>query len=288
MNDINQKQNEIKSIELLKAQRTAYSQCKFCHILDLFSLILAGIAPIIVLIDKNLVDFLGAIGVIWTVIYLVAERYRRLKTEQGAKIQEQFDTELYGLPWNNNLCRTKIPIDIQQDLAAKYKNNDLSDWYSKEIGSQLPIEIAIILCQRINFSWELNLRKRFVTFLVIILILYYGSFIFICIYKNLGIYDVLLLLVPSLSFLIYSVQNSLSLQSHIKSKTETLNIIDNKLDEYKQNRLLPTYTDLRQIQDVIYIERTVPEKIPDWFYKWYKQQNENRTDQIIITIKNNF
>jgi len=39
---------------------------------------------------------------------------------------------------------------------------------------------------------------------------------------------------------------------------------------------------------VIFNERTVPEKIPDWFYYLNKKSNENRTDTIIKTIKNKF
>jgi hypothetical protein len=176
MNDINIKQNLPQFTELLKAQRIAYSQCKLYQILDLISLLLAIIAPIVGLINNDLINVLGATGVLWTIIYLVAESYRKAKTEEGAKIQEQFDTELYNLPWNEILCKNKISIDIRRDLAEKYQDNDLLDWYSKEIGNILPNEIAVLLCQRINFSWEINLRKNFVLFILTVLIIYYGMF----------------------------------------------------------------------------------------------------------------
>lgn len=96
------------------------------------------------------------------------------------------------------------------------------------------------------------------------------------------------MLSPSISFLIYSVLNILSLKSHIKSKNETLKFIDKELDNYKVNRSLPTNETLRQIQDVIYSERTVPEKVPDWFYRLNKSKNENFIDNLIIKIQNNF
>jgi hypothetical protein len=96
------------------------------------------------------------------------------------------------------------------------------------------------------------------------------------------------MLSPSISFLIYSVLNILSLKSHIKSKNETLRIIDKEIDNYKVNRSLPTNETLRQIQDVIYSERTVPEKVPDWFYRLNKTKNENFIDNLIIKIQNNF
>ena len=97
-----------------------------------------------------------------------------------------------------------------------------------------------------------------------------------------------MLIAPSLSFLIYGVQNSLSLKSHITAKGETLTQIDAYLDKYSINKDLPQLSILRQIQDVIYTERTFPEKIPDWFYKLNLTSNEDRTDAIIKSIKEKF
>ncbi|WP_421807126.1 S-4TM family putative pore-forming effector [Flagellimonas sp.] len=288
MNRITQIQNEEKFIEYLKAQRVAYSQCKVYQVFDVISVLMAIILPIIGMYQNDIVNYLGAFGVLWTVIYLVTENYRKKKTEQGAKLQEQFDTELFEISWNEILCKNKITTDTRIDLAKEYDGNDLTNWYSLEVDSSLPKAIAIILCQRINFSWELKLRKRFVTFLIILLVAYYGIFIGFFVAKNIGFYDILLLIAPSLSFLIYGVQNSLSLRNHINSKNETLSQIDNILNKYSESREEPNDATLRQIQDIIYTERTVPEKIPDWFYRLSKKTNENRTDNIIKSIKAKF
>lgn len=288
MNKINQKQNEKVFIDYLKAQRVAYSQCKTYQFVDLISVLIAIILPIIGLINSDYVNFLGAFGVIWTIIYLVVEHFRKNKSQQGAKIQEQFDTELFEIPWNEVLCKNKVNKDIQTDLAKRYKANDLSDWYSKEIGSDIPREIAVLLCQRINFSWELNLRKKFVLYLVTVLLVYYGAIIVTSIFVNLGLLDTLILLAPSISFLIYGVQNVGALKSQSKSKEEYLDLIDSKIQEYSLNKSIPDNTFLRQIQDVIFNQRNFLEKIPDWFYNTFKEDNENRTDEIIKSIKINF
>jgi len=288
MNKITQRQNEPKFIEYLKAQRVAYSQCKTYQVFDLISILMAIVLPIIGMYKSDIVNYLGAFGVLWTIIYLVTENYRKKKTEQGAKIQEQFDTELFEVPWNEILCKSKVNTDTCIDLAKEYDGNDLSNWYSLEVDSSLPKSIAVILCQRINFSWELKLRKWYVTFLIILLVAYYGIFVGFFVAKNIGFYDILLLIAPSLSFLIYGVQNSLSLKNHIKSKNETLSQIDGILNNYSENQEMPTDSTLRQIQDIIYTERTVPEKVPDWFYKLSKSKNENRTDNIIKSIKAKF
>jgi hypothetical protein len=88
--------------------------------------------------------------------------------------------------------------------------------------------------------------------------------------------------------LVFSVQNILSLKSHVSSKNETLNYIDSELDNYKISRNVPELEQLRQIQDTIFTERTVTEKVPDWFYKLNKSTNEKFIDNLIIKIQNNF
>ncbi|MCR9182283.1 MAG: S-4TM family putative pore-forming effector [Flavobacteriaceae bacterium] len=288
MNNITTEQNNPSLIELLKAQRIAYSQCKRFQFFDVISILIAITFPLIALIKPEYQNPINAFGVLWTVAYLLTELYRKSKTTQGATIQEQFDTELYGLSWNNILCKSKVNVDTIQELSSKYKKNDLQNWYSTKIDNSLPREIAIILCQRINFSWEINQRKKFVGFLSVITAVYYLIYIVIGFTQNIGFFDLLILLSPSIPFLVFSVQNILSLRSHIKSKNETLNFIDAELENYKANRSIPSSENLRQIQDTIFTERTVPEKVPDWFYRLNKTTNEKFIDNLIVKIQSNF
>ncbi|MFZ1496827.1 MAG: S-4TM family putative pore-forming effector [Saprospiraceae bacterium] len=289
MNDITTRQNNPDLIELLKAQRIAYSQCKKFQIFDLVSVIIAILFPLLTLKYPEYQNTINAFGVLWTASYLLTEIYRKNKTTQGAIIQEQFDTELFNLKWNDVLCKDKVNIDTIQNLASNYTKDDLQNWYSTKIDTTLPKEIAVILCQRINFSWEISQRRKFVNFLSVIAFLYYGIYIVIGFKNNVGFFDLLVMLSPSISFLVYSVLNVISLKGHVKSKNETLKFIDKELNNYKQsNATKPTSETLRQIQDVIFTERTVPEKVPDWFYRLNKSKNENFIDNLIIKIQNNF
>lgn len=286
MNDIITKQNNPDLIELLKAQRIAYSQCKTLQIFDLVSIIIAIVFPVLTLKLPEYQNVINAFGVLWTIAYLLTEFYRKNKTTQGAVIQEQFDTELYDMKWNEILCKDKVNIDTIQEVATKYSKNDLTNWYSTKISNTNPKEIAIILCQRINFSWEISQRKKFVIFLSCLAGLYYLSYVIVGFKFNIGFFDLLVVLSPSISFLVYSVLNILSLKSHIKSKNETLKIIDREIEAYRNTRVVPITETLRQIQDVIFSERTVPEKVPDWFYRLNKNKNENFIDNLILKIQN--
>ena len=286
--DILNIQNEEHFINLLKAQRIAYSHAKRYLFIDLISIIIAIALPVIAISNPNLINMMSAIGVVWTIIYLIVESFRKKKTIEVAKIQEQFDTELFDIENNPTLIKDKINPDKIYDLSIKNKEEDsLKNWYSWRIRNELPKNIKILLCQRINSSWELDLRKRFVFLLIFALILYYGLFLILLLVKNTGIYDILLLLSPSISFLVYGVQHSIALNKQITSKNELLTTIDEYLTKYQKKKEMPKETKIRRIQDMIYLQRTVPEKIPNWFYKIFRTYNENKTDKLIQEITKN-
>lgn len=287
MNQILRKQNEPDFIRLLKAQRIAYKQCKRMQIFDVLSLLIAIAFPLLTLVFPKLQNGLNASGVLWTVAYLFTEYYRRRKTTEGANIQEQFDTQLYEIAWNRILCKDKVNADKIHQLAIKYTKDDLSNWYSTKIEESLPREIAIIICQRINFSWEISQRRKYVNLLILLTGVYYLIYIAIALFLNAGFFDLLVFISPSISFLIYGVMNIIALKSHVASKNETIKLIDDEIDSYRTYQLKPTNVTLRSIQDVIFYERTIPEKIPDWFYKINKSKNENIIDDIVLTIQKN-
>ena len=89
MNDIISKQNNPHLIELLKAQRIAYSQCKTLQIFDVVSIVIAIVFPVLTLKLPEYQNVINAFGVLWTIAYLLTEFYRKNKTTQGAVIQEQ-------------------------------------------------------------------------------------------------------------------------------------------------------------------------------------------------------
>lgn len=287
MNRIQEKQNEIRFIKYLRAQRQAYSYAKRYIFLDLITILIALILPfkaIFNTFNDNLLIF----GLIWAGIYLIAETFRKKRTEQGAQIQEEFDTNLFDLPWNEFLCGSKVNPDAQEALASKYHNNDLKNWYSVEVTEDLPQHIAVILCQRISFSWELNLRTKFFNALFVLAGVYYGSFAAYGLFENIGFRDFLLLISPSISFSYYIIRNFLAYKDQKQRKERILVKIDDILESYAVNGIFPKNNELRQIQDEIFRSRIISEKIPDWFYRLFKNKNEARTGEIIKSFKSRF
>jgi len=103
-NEIILKQNEPEFIELLKAQRAVYSQNSRLPTLKKVEILISIILPYIILLIPTLESFLSIGGIILIVLYYATKWKIKNKNEVAAKIQEQFDTKVYGINWSEISC----------------------------------------------------------------------------------------------------------------------------------------------------------------------------------------
>lgn len=286
MNEIQVTQNKVEFIQLLTAQRNAYSKAKKYQIIEVIALLLSIALPFRTMFDKNLTKNLFLFGFIWLLFYLTLEYFRKKRILQGAKIQEEFDTRLFKLPWNTIKCDNKVKSETKVKLADKDQSGDFKNWYSTEITNEIPHNIAVLLCQRINCSWELDLRRKFLFFLLSLAFIYYLIMVLFSIYTDYNIYEFLLFISPSSAFIVYIIKNGRAFKNQYDRKNNVLEKIDGILEGLPEGSL-PSIETLRQLQDEIFQSRIVSENIPDWFYKRFKNNNENMTDKIIRNIKSN-
>jgi hypothetical protein len=286
MNNIITNQNTPEVLKLLRAQRVAYSNAKRYELFDVVSIIIAVLPPILIIFGIVISEILTIIAVIWTIISIYSEIYRKSQTILGAKIQEQFDITLFKIPWNSIFVGSKIELSTIIQTGNKYKKDDLTNWYSTYITASLPQKVAVLLCYKCNTVWGKLQRGKFIFWLSFSLIVYYGAMLLISICNNKGLYDIIIWIAPSLSFLVY-ISASIKNHKEILINYEQINfVVDSLIEGFKNNKKEPDVSELRQIQDYFYSIRIIPYKIPDWFYYIKKKTSNNVTDETIKTIVN--
>jgi hypothetical protein len=85
--------------------------------------------------------------------------------EDAAKIQEKFDTDVFGLPWDSINVGSKPDTGLIFNKSKKFikKNPNYTgfvDWYTIKAASFRYPE-AIVFCQQQNLYWDSSLRKRY-------------------------------------------------------------------------------------------------------------------------------
>lgn len=270
-NEITIRQNQPLFIELLKAQRVLYSESSKLPSIKIIEIALSFLLPYIALFNSTLEKYLVITGVVLTILYYLTKRKLKNKKKIAANIQEQFDTQLFGISWNDILCEKKIPENIIKVYAQKC-NDEMDGWYTSKITTNITRDKAVLLCQLENLSWQLNLRNRYSFVLLVILAIQILSIVLTAIFLN-KVTSIPLILLPSIvPFVDYvfgewRVSNSQKdLIERITSLFQSSNIAD---------------ATLRQLQDGIYIFRRDQEKIPDTFYEIFKDLDETEADIMI-------
>jgi len=283
MNQIIENQNKPEFIRLLKAQRIAYSISKRYSSVEYLIIFISMGLPLYLIFQptSDQQSFIIIISGILIIISILLDSFLKNRTSIASKIQEEFDSNLYDLKWNDLLCEEKVENETIIKLSKNYFENDLKDWYSKEIKSNLDHEIAVLFCQKSNVYWDKDLRKKYNVFLYGLLVVYYVLFFIIGYVKNIPFETFTLLILPSLTFLKFQIQ-LINNQNQIINKKE---IITNKINfffnNYKSNKSKPLQTDLRELQNAIFSLRCHISKIPNWFYKIYKNSHESLTNESI-------
>ncbi len=224
----------------------------------------------------------AVVGLFGLVLADFFKGYSEKKKKQAARIQEQIDTELFMLPWNNALIpQGKVNPDIIQQAALKSKKNPerFKTWYSEGTANESTHYGQVLKCQRENLSFDYLLRKKFTGWLFW---LFAVPLALLCIYglvKQLS-FDLFVLqfILPLSGFLYFVIRSWSDNRKTIAEQEIMEQSVRYKLQKLANNNTSIDENDLREVQDFIYRTRSAQTIVPNAFYKLYRK----KLDTLII------
>ena len=286
MNLINQRQNEIRSIELLAAQRTTYSNAKL--LLGIHAILAI---PVIILLNtliksyiliKFNIDLTNWIAIFSLTLTFTDILWLRTKVtqlqEKGAIIQEEFDRYVYQLNWDSILIGEKTSDHEIKKQSIKYlkskKIDSLRNWYSIEVSNH-DEKKGILLCQSENLGWDIELRTSYVFYVSLFILVYIVSVLITAILNNINLNSFILsYIIPSMPIITYFRGIYLEQCRAINSKKTLKQSLDHALIQKKISKNI-----ILSIQLQIYNNRKSNPLIFDWFnYIKFKKLQKLITD----------
>lgn len=275
-NDIVALQNLDSSIDLLAAQNKLYGQAK--TVLGIQYFLVISLAIVLGYyhtreVKPDVILNIGS-GVIF-IVNLLIRSVRKSKHELAALIQEKFDTKVLSLKWSESITnkpRTEDIVRILVNISSEEKESmKLRDWYPIAINS-LSLDQARLLCQRINLSWDQQLRKNHIFRLLgCLLIISIGL---TCYHSTSLVFDAIyecLIWIPVYSFIFSQIWgNFKGIISTDKLKTQFDFAVDVTLSKDKVNLADVS----RNLQNLIFYQRKYSPLIFDWIYKIDRKKQE--------------
>lgn len=211
---------------------------------------------------------------------------RSLKRKKlAASIQEKFDCNVLLINWNKTLIPKKPDDGTIYRYYKKYiKGNDIDKlygWYSKEV-IVVNTNVATILCQRTNCSYDFTLRKRYSNLILLLAITTFASLFLISGFYNITLTSFIVNVVfPSLPVFVLSYKQISSNKDAIENLSELKDLIENELENVKIDDTIDIHI-IRQIQDKIYLKRISSPLLPEWAYNLLRQ---NLEDEMHFSMK---
>lgn len=190
--------------------------------------------------------------------------------ELAAKIQEKFDCAVLNIQWNNILTNNRPDAELIYLYYSSYIESEsldqLYNWYSLKIET-IKTNIATIICQRTNCTYDFSIRKKFRIIVIITAIITFIVLFIVFTYRDFSLKQFLLtVLTPSipvfiLAFKQIKVNNeSITILEQLKNAIEAILLTAKLTDQIDQQKI-------RQIQDLIFCNRKNSPLMPDKLYE---------------------
>jgi SMODS-associating 4TM effector domain len=285
MHNILSNQNKPENLLRLAAQRQLYKEAKrYVVIQILITVPVTIILSFLKLIPADTLgfDIVGVAAFFGTVIsiadYLIGQFLVSNYKCKAAKVQEEFDCDVYEMTWDKISVGSRIPQELVNEYGRKYKEipgSPLVDWYPVEIAG-LSKEKAIFICQKTNLYYDKSLRNKYIWTTSIVSIIILGIIITTSLIGNPSLGDFMVrVFAPFLPVLILSLRIVIE---HFKS-AKALSELHTTVSGLPDSTAGPSIPDLRLVQTKIFTSRKDSPLVPDFFYNKKRKKLEDTMHQ---------
>ena len=273
-----EKQNHPEQIKLLRASSSAYRKAKTGEITITYFLLFLSVAyPVVYFFVKNDVVKIVLFGCSFLITILIEIFSASFKgdTSKGAIFKEEFDTIVFNLPWKSTLKKPDHSEVVR--FSQQYDGAEIKNWYSPNLSGSIEQNSAIAILQHSNTSWDIELRKIYRKWLIVFIVSYSVVIFTLFIVLKIDGLTFFLLLYSLHLFFVHFI-SLIRGHSEVIEKRET---ISTHLDEIIRSGKHITTHELRDIQDEIYLTRQEPTKVPDFFFRRYKERLNSEAEEYI-------
>jgi hypothetical protein len=246
---------------------------------------LAAVGIVVTLIGhgRSAVSIIGAAWFAVSAFFL--RRAASATARQGALLQEMFDTELFYLPWRSTVAGEEVSEPDIAQLARRLRTGCKKDqrilagWYDPTGGVHHPYDVLI--AQEQNLGWDARLRRRYSTLVLAAAVAWCGLGLITGMFiADATIVSTLLsFFVPSLAIYqialeIWTGQQRVTAERQRLNHTVTTELRNARPGTISTSDWRRLREVARDVQDGILRTRLDVSRVPEWFYRRYRNRDE--------------
>ncbi|MFD5555158.1 S-4TM family putative pore-forming effector [Streptomyces sp. NPDC127068] len=270
---IGRRQNESGALRLLRAADVSHRRAQRIEAWHRTVSFLLAAGALVTLAVPAAGTTVSLAGLVWALLYAAwASQWAGNEFHRAAVLQELFDTEMFGLPWNPLVAGAPPSAQEISRLSRSFRGSDdrLRDYY--EIGD-LPSPWDVFACQLQNLGWGSRIRRRYATVVAWVLVLWCAGGVGVGIVRDMSITSVLTdWFVPSLGLLLLGVDVYRSQRDTVTAREHAYALLREQVERHAAAgapaaELPALLAWARQVQDVLLHTRLGQARVPNWFFR---------------------
>jgi hypothetical protein len=265
-------QNSTRSLALLKAIAVTHRHAQRAQAI---SLAMSAVVASLSLLTQQVSATTSAVvvtGVLWAVFYaVVVVPWSGRYLELSATLQEMFDVELYGMPWNLIAIGNPVPEDEVSRLSRRFTGDEarLHDYY---LVADVPEPYDVLFCLEQNLAWGSRVRRRYADLLVALVTLWFVASVVAGIASGVTVAGLVSnWFIPSLGLLLLCLDIYRAQVSITRERDRVLAVLRVATGDDPGTPAIPAgpaATEFaRRVQDALFELRRRQPRVPTWFFR---------------------
>ncbi|WP_432193091.1 S-4TM family putative pore-forming effector [Streptomyces sp. bgisy027] len=272
------RQESVAAIRVLKGVAAAHLRNQRAQTLSLSVSIALAVAGLLTGSGSRYGTVITLGGTLWAALYMGvmapwAERYLRI----AATLQEMFDVDVLGLPWNNVAVGNRIGDDEVSRLSRRFRGGeDRLRGYYLVVDAAAPYDV--LFCLEQNLAWGSRIRLRFAQLMLGVLVLWSTAGVLVTLASGATVSRLVAgWFVPSLGLLLLCLEMYRTQMASIQERLRVLGLVRAVIDD-PTSPVIATPATLtrfaRQVQDTLYQMRRLQPRLPTWYFRRYHDQDK--------------
>lgn len=277
------RQNVEENLVFLKARFVLYRKANWIVVVQFFVAVLVPIGMAIsgLFFPEYRAHFVLIGLLIALADLMVIDRMLSLLIANAAKLGEEFDCRVLGIPWASVFVGSRYSPEDLRRYSRRFSQGSIGrvlDWYPKEAFSLSP-ERTALLCQRTNLWYDSELRKNYAA-----AVKWAGLGLFLACFiaswaQNQTLHaSTLYAVAPLFPFLSWSIRTYWRQLDVSQAQAKNLSSADLLLRRVAKGALLDgdVWGEIRELQNAIYARRSASPLMLPLFYRFLRPEMEDQ------------
>ena len=276
---IAERQNDDDTLELLCAATWHYGVAKRWHLIRVVGTLgFALAAPVITFWLPQAAAWVAALAALWVLAgRTFLGRAEDTEMHAGVTAQEQFDTEVFGLPWHEALAGRPLGhediIDASDHIIGESRARK-KNWYADT--TKAPWPLNVVLCQRASAAWSRRAHQNYARVLTLAAWAWFVAGIGMGVAAHVSLTGYLIMLfLPSQPAFLDAMELIRSHRAAGEQKARVEAMADTLWEKGAADPTLVTVADCRAVQDHSYRLRRHSPQVAEWYYRLRRDRDEH-------------